>query len=261
MQQRAMRHYLIGLFITCMYLFLYIPIAVLILFSFNNSLLPYEWKGLTLHWYENLWQSVEIWQALNNSLIVATASVALSLTMGVLLVYYSSRSSLARTLVLFYGTLAIPEIVLAAGLLSVFLFLSVPLGLTTLIAAHTLLGLGYVVPVVHGRFMELDYALTEASLDLGATYTQTFFWVILPLLFPVLTASALLVFIISLDDFLLSFFCAGVSTQTLPMYIFSMIRAGATPMVNALSTVLLLVSSILVLLFSSLKVKKSGFMR
>jgi len=260
MSQRAFSHYLLSLFVMGMYLFLYVPIIILVLFSFNNSLLPYEWKGLTFHWYDYLWQSAEIWQALTNSLIVAMASVALSISMGVALVYYSSRSALARSLVLFYGTLAVPEIVLSAGLLTIFLVGSVPLGLTTLIAAHTLLGLGYVVPIVHGRFQELDYALVEASLDLGATHTQTFFNVILPLLFPVITAAALLVFIISLDDFLLSFFCAGVSIQTLPMYIFSMIRAGATPMVNALSTVLLLVSGLLVLFFSSLKVKKTGFM-
>lgn len=254
------KHYFLSFFVFCMYLFLYVPIIVLVLFSFNNSLLPYAWKGFTTHWYEDLWHSAEVWQALKNSLIVAAASVFLSLTMGVLAVYYSSRIILARFLVIFYGTLAIPEIVLAAGLLSIFLFMWMPLGFTTLIAAHTLLGLGYVIPMVNTQFAELDYALVEASLDLGATKTQTFFSVIVPLLSPVIGAAALLVFIVSFDDFLLSFFCAGATMQTLPMYIFSMIRAGATPMVNALSTLLLIVSSLLVLLFSSLKIKKTDML-
>lgn len=258
MQQARLysKPFFLSVFVVLLYLFLYVPIIILVLFSFNNSLLPYAWKGFTTHWYQDLWHSTEVWDALKNSLIVATASVFLSITMGVLTVYYSSRTFLARWLVAFYGTLAIPEIVLAAGLLSLFLFAHIPLGFTSLIAAHTVLGLGYVVPMIHTRFSELDYTFTEASLDLGATRTQTFFSVILPLLLPSIMSCALLVFIISLDDFLLSFFCAGASMQTLTMYIFSMIRSGATPMVNALSTVLLLMTSVLIILFSSLKIKK-----
>jgi len=151
--------------------------------------------------------------------------------------------------------------VLAVGLLSFFSLLWVPLGLTTLIAAHTLIGLGYVVPMIYTRFSELNYALTEVSMDLGATRTQTFMRIILPLLSPTLFASALLVFIISLDDFVISFFCSGATTQTLPMYIFSVIRSGATPTVNALSTVLLGVSSLFVILFSLLNIKKVDVLR
>lgn len=247
---------LIGLFVAAAYLFLYLPIVILIIFSFNNSLLPFIWKQFTLKWYQQLFQSPEVWNAVKNSLIVAFSAVFLSLVMGVFLVFYSSRNFLAHFLVLFYGTLAIPEIVLAASLLAIFLFAHIPLGLMTLIAVHTLLGLGYVVPMVAARFAELDYSLTEAAMDLGATRTQTFFSIILPLLSPALVASALLVFIISFDDFLLSFFCAGAGVQTLPMYIFSMIRSGATPMINALSTILLVLSTILVLLISSLKIKR-----
>jgi len=132
----------------------------------------------------------------------------------------------------------------------------VPLGTTTLIVGHTLLGLGYVIPILHARFVELDISLIEASYDLGATQKQTFFSIVLPLLRPALIASGLLVFIISLDDFIISFFCAGASIQTLPLYIFALIRTGASPMVNALSTILLIVSSLLVFLFSFLQIKK-----
>jgi spermidine/putrescine transport system permease protein len=137
--------------------------------------------------------------------------------------------------------------------------LSVPLGKVTLIAAHTVLGLGYTVPVLYARYQELDYRLIEASLDLGATYSQTFFRVILPLIRPALIVGALLVFIISFDDFVLSYFCAGPSAQTLPLYILSMLRSGVSPVVNALATGLLVLSSALVVLFCSLTVRMRVF--
>ena len=240
-----------------MYCFLYIPIIVLVLFSFNASPTPYIWGGISTRWYQELFESVEVLQALKNSLIVAFSTVVLSLVMGVLLVVYSARGRLNKLFGLFYGSLATPEIVLAAGLLSLFSFFSISLGLVTLIAGHTLIGLGYVVPMIYDRFMAIDYRLTEASLDLGATRAQTIIHVIIPLLVPTMLASGLLVFIISLDDFIIAFFCAGASVQTLPMYIFAVLRSGVSPIVNALSVMLLLVSSILVLLFSLLNVKKA----
>lgn len=240
-----------------LFLFLYIPIIVLISFSFNDNPYTYQWSGFTLEWYRELFASIEIWDALKNSVIVALSSVVLSLVMGVLLVFYSAHTFFKKAFVLFYGNLVIPEIVLAVGMLSAFSFFVIPLGLTTLIAGHTLLGLGYVVPMIHSRFVELDVRYAEASMDLGATQGQTLRKVILPLLSPALFTAALLVFIVSLDDFIISFFCAGASTQTLPMYIFSMIRSGASPVVSALSTVLLVVSSMLVLVFSWLQIKKT----
>jgi len=238
------------------YLFLYLPIAVLVFFSFNDSYVPYNWNGFSLRWYYELFESADVLNALKNSLIVAGSTVILTLTMGSLLVFYGSRTFLSRLLILFYANLAAPEIVLAVGLLSFFSFFSVPLGMSTLICAHTLIGLGYVVPILHARFSEIDYKYTEASLDLGATQMQTFLKIILPLLSPALVSSALLVFVISLDDFIMSFFTAGATTQTLPLYIFSVIRSGASPMINALSTLLLGVSSLLVLLFSLITVKR-----
>lgn len=238
------------------YLFLYVPIIILILFSFNTANFagqPGEWS---LHWYYELFASVEIWHALKNSLIVAGSSVFLSLLMGTALVVASTRTYFHKIAFLFYGSLAVPEIVMAVGILSFFYFFSVPFGLITLIAGHTLIGLGYVVPMLYARVSELDYRLTEASLDLGATQVQTFFNITLPLLWPAIIGAGLLVFVISLDDFLIAFFCAGATEQTLPLYIFSLIRVGSAPVINALSTLLLVVSSLLVLLFSSLRVKR-----
>jgi len=211
-----------------------------------------------LQWYKEALQDSTMWEALRNSLVVACSSVALSLMMGLLLVYYG-KSLLKRNFAFFYGTLIVPEIVLAVGLLTLFSFFSVSLGFTTLIAGHTVLGLGYTVPILYARFHELEYELTEASLDLGATVGQTFFKVILPLLSPALIASGLLVFIVSLDDFIIAFFCSSPSTQTLPLYIFSVIRSGASQTVSALSVILLCAGSLLILLLASLRVKKVFF--
>jgi spermidine/putrescine transport system permease protein len=251
--------YFLPCFVSVLYIFLYLPIIVLILFSFNKNAFTYQWKGFTIEWYYALFESSEVWSALSNSLLVASISVVLSISMGALLVFFSTR--IKRLLLLFYGSLAIPEIVLAVGMLSFFALTQIPLGITALIAGHTLLGLGYVIPIIYIRFNELSSELIEASLDLGASQVQTFFRIVLPWLAPALFAASLLVFIISFDDFVISFFCTSAASQTLPIYIFSMIRAGEMPIVSALSTVLLFVSSLFVLLFSALQIKRIGLGR
>lgn len=246
--------------IVSIYAFLYIPIVVLIAFSFNQAQFPAPWGGFTLDWYRELWHSTHLFQALSNSLIVACGATFLSLFMGILLLFYCMYSKRAAQLIhLFYINLIIPEIVLAVGLLSLFVFLAIPLGLLTLIVAHTVVGIGYVIPILYLRFSSLDQALIEGSLDLGASTSQTFMKIILPLLRPAIFAGGLLVFILSFDDFVLSYFCAGSSAQTLPLYILAMLRSGISPVINALSTILLFVSSILVLIFCSLSVRSRLF--
>lgn len=247
-------------FVATTYLFLYVPIFVLLVFSFNSATFPSPWTNFTLHWYKELFVSLYLWKAFLNSLIVATTATLISLTSGVLLIFYAAQGGrIGNFLTLYYGNLIIPETVLAVSLLGFFSFAAIPLGLTTLILAHTLLGLGFVIPMVYARFKELDYRMTEASLVLGATPIQTFFKVTLPLLRPTLIASCLLVFIISFDDFILSYFCAGSSSQTLSLYILSMLRSQITPVVNALATFLLLLSSILVWIFFTLKTRTRLF--
>lgn len=250
-------HCLIGL-VSCIYLFLYVPIIVMVIFSFNSNPFTQEWSSFTTHWYYELLHSAEIWQAFGNSVLLASSAVILSISLGILFIVFCNRRYLYILQLIFYAALAVPEIVVAVALLSFFYNVHIPLSLTTLVAGHTLLGLGYVVPILYTRYLEIDMRLLEAARDLGATQWQTFYTVILPLMMPSLVSASLLVFIISLDDFLISFFCASASVQTLPLYIFSMIRAGSTPVVNALSTVLLVTSSIAVLLFSFLQFKKVG---
>lgn len=242
------------------YLFLYIPIIILVVFSFNKAPFPSPWVGFTTMWYHELYHSSHLWHAFINSLIVATSSMILSLLLGILLTLYSVQGAqIDRLLTFFYGTLVVPEVVLAVGLLSFFTFFNIPLGLPTLIVAHTVLGLGFVIPIVYSRFLELDRNLIEASLDLGATTRQTFFKITLPLLRPALIAASLLVFIISFDDFVLSYFCAGSTAQTLSLYLLSMLRAGVSPVINALSTLLLVFSSLLVLIFCSMNIRTRIF--
>lgn len=238
------------------FIFLYLPVAILALFSCNNNPMSYAWSGFTLRWYYLLFKSPEIWLALSNSLIIALCTTVLTITMSTLVVYCGALTILERFLPSFYLNLAVPEIVLAVGLLSFFYFFSLDFGFISLIVSHTLLGLGYAVPIIYVRFKTLDKRLIEASLDLGATQFQTFFFIALPFLLPALMTAGLLVFVISFDDFILSFFCAGASLQTLPIYIFSLIRAGGSPLVNALSTLLLSISIIIALGVIAIQTRK-----
>ncbi len=237
-----------------MFLFLYLPLSVLITFSFNSESYPSPWKSFSLKWYHELYQSIYLWNAFKTSLIIALSATTISILIGICLIFYASQGGrISKFLTLFYGNMVIPETVIAIGLLSFFVFSTIKLGLTTLIIAHSVLGIGFVIPITYLRYQEMDQNLTEASLTLGATPLQTFFKITIPFLRPSLIASALLVFILSFDDFILSYFCAGSTTQTLSLYILSSIRSGISPVLNALATVLLLLSITLALLFFSIR--------
>lgn len=242
------------------YAFLYLPIVVLVVFSFNSESFPSPWKEFSWKWYGELFHSPHLWLSFFNSLLVATSSTLISLLLGVCLIFYVSQGGrIKKGLALYYGNLVIPETVLAVALLGFFTLISLPLGLGTLTLAHTVLGLGFVVPILYARYHELDKRMIEASLVLGATPVQTFFKVTLPLLRPSLIATGLLIFIISFDDFILAYFCAGSSSQTLSLQIMSMLRTGISPVVNALSVVLLSLSCLFALLFFSLKTRARIF--
>jgi spermidine/putrescine transport system permease protein len=246
--------YIHPLVVALAYIFLYLPIVVLVTFAFNASEQSVRWTGFTLHWFVEMVNNAELLSAIKVSLIVAVVATMLSLAMGtgliVALKWWQSR--LAPHI--FYGNILLPEIVFAIGLLSVFTFLQIPLGYGSLIAGHTIIGLGFVVPIVRARFVELDPFLTEASADLGATHWQTFRKILLPLLVPSLVAASLLVFTLSLDDFLIAFFCSSSNVQTLSVYVFSLVREGISPTINAVSVCLLVLSSVCVLILTMLKV-------
>jgi spermidine/putrescine transport system permease protein len=157
---------------------------------------------------------------------------------------------------IFVPSTIVPEIVMAVGILSLFHFLKIPVGYNSLIAGHSILGLGFCVPILRSKFGKLDPVLTEASLDLGASYFQTFRKVLLPLLTPAMIAAAFLVFTLSLDDFFIAFFCAGPGVQTVSTYVYAQVRAIPDPSLNAISTLLLIVSSIMILILSMTKISK-----
>jgi len=235
------------IFVGLVYVFLYAPITVLILYSFNQGGFPDIWRGFSLHWYDDLFESVAIWRAFKHSIIVALTSSFLSVGMGLLWVH-GARKYKREITAIFYSNAMVFDIVLAVGLLALFSALAVPFGLTTIIAGHTLLGLGFTIPVIKSRYDELDESLIEASLDLGASTQYTFLNVVIPFLYPAMFSAFLLAMIVSFDDFLIVFFCSGASIQTLSLYIFSMIRSGISPIVNALSTLLLFGSLCMILI-------------
>jgi spermidine/putrescine transport system permease protein len=253
-EEKLLAKFLTPLIVGLAYLFLYLPVLVLVIFSFNDSIISIKWAGFTLKWYEKLFDSPEIWNSLKVSLIVAFSATSLSILLGTMLVLSSRwwKNNLFNNL--FYINIILPDLILAVGVLSLFAFFKIPQGYASLIVGHSLLGLGFTIPILKSRFSELDPELTEASLDLGAGYGQTFIRIILPLLKPAIIASFLLVFTISLDDFLISFFCSSPEVQTLSVYVYSMIKTLVDPTINAISTILLLTSSILIVLLSYFKV-------
>lgn len=243
---------ILPLYVAVFCIFLYLPIIILTLYSFNQGGFPAQWTGASFYWYYELFHSVEIWRAFQNSMTVAISSSFLSVLFGLMLVYGAKKLK-ANVSYFFYSNILVPDIAIAVGMLSLFSYFMIPLGIITLIIGHTLLGLGFTIPILKSRLDELDHRLVEASLDLGASSWYTFSHIVMPFLYPAILVSALLVMIVSFDDFVISFFCAGSSAQTLSLYVFTMIRSGISPTVNALSTIMLLISSFFVLAISLLQ--------
>lgn len=232
------------------YVFLYIPILVLIVLSFNKAGLPTVWTGFSLEWYGKLAANPKILASGWNSLFVATISTIIATSIGTLLALgvERSRPSASRDALLF-APMIIPDIVLAIALLSFFTLLKFSLGLQSIILAHVVFNIAFVCAVVRARLKSFDWSLIEASRDLGAGAFITFWRVTLPLILPAVVAAALLAFTLSIDEFIIAYFTAGAgqSSTTLPMQIYAMIRFGVTPEINAMATIVMLLSFVLVL--------------
>lgn len=240
-------------------LFFYLPILVLVIDSFNGSRYAGHWGGWSLRWYARLWEEREIWQALRNTLIVALGATAASTVLGTTAAFALHRySSVLQRLHygLIYTPLVVPEILMGMSLLLLFVAGGVRLGLMTVFLAHVTFCISYVTMVVLARLQDFDWALVEAASDLGANTWTTFRRVILPLLAPGLAAGALLAMTLSIDDFVITFFVAGPGSTTLPIRVYSMIKHGATPLINALSTLLLVATFLVVWLTQHLMEEK-----
>ncbi|KOR27011.1 extracellular solute-binding protein [Clostridium sp. L74] len=224
------------------YAFLYLPIFVLVVFSFNKSKLNATFTGFTLDWYKNLINNTQILEALKNSLIIAFISTFFAVIIGTLaaigMYRYKFKGKKAMEGLL-YIPVVIPEIVMGISMLAFFSSLNLPAGLITLILAHITFCISYVIIVVRARLDGFDSALEEAAQDLGATPWQTLTKVTLPVISPGIISGALLAFTLSLDDVIISFFAAGPDSNTLPLKIFAMVKFGVTPEINALSTVMM----------------------
>jgi spermidine/putrescine transport system permease protein len=224
------------------YLFLYAPIVVLVVFSFNRSRLSAHWQGFTGEWYALLWRDEQIFHSLMNSLVVAGAVTLACVVFGTTAALVLARGRLrGRSLLdgLVYLPLVIPEIVVAVAVVIFFSLLSMQLSLWTVIIAHITFCISYVMIVVAARLAGTDRSIEEAALDLGANEWTTFFRVTLPIAAPGILSAALLVFTTSFDDYLITSFVAGVRSTTLPLEIYSRLKRGITPEINAISCAIL----------------------
>ncbi len=225
------------------YLFLYLPIIVVVFMSFNSSSNLFVWRGFSLKWYPEVFANAAIMDGLRNTLIVASSVTVLATILGTLMavgIHRYTRGGLASAFAI--APALLPDLLLAIGILSLFSLLQSTLGLHSVILAHTTFAMAFVTAIVLARMANLDPSLEEASRDLGAGPVRTFLRVTLPQLAPGVVAGALLAFTLSLDEFVIAFFTAGPTTQTLPIAIYSMVRFGVTPEINALATMLLFLS-------------------
>jgi len=240
--------------------FLYIPISVLVGLSFNEGGLPTAWTGFSFKWYSALLENDDILKAAGNTLIVAIFSTILATLLGTLLaIGVEIRRRNGKWLeTLIFAPMIIPDIVLAIALLSFFSLLGVRMGLHTIIVSHVVFSLAFVCAVVRARLKNFDWSIVEVSTDLGASTLTTITRVIIPVLMPAIVAGALLAFTLSVDEFIIAFFTAGAgrSSITLPMQIYAMIRFGVTPEINALATIVMMVS--VVALALSQRLNKGG---
>ncbi|HEX6289446.1 MAG TPA: ABC transporter permease [Herpetosiphonaceae bacterium] len=251
------------------YLFLYAPILILILFSFNQSRFGAKWTGWTLDWYRQMVRDDRIADAFQTTMLIAITSTVIATTIGTMLALaleryrFRGRTALDATL---YLPIIIPDIVMAVALLAFFSFtfrllnatfgLSMRNGLATVIIAHVAFNISFVTVVVRASLRNFDRRLEEAAQDLGANPWQTFRHVTLPLIMPGIIGGALIAFTLSLDDFVVTFFTSGPGVNTLPLEVYSRVRKTITPEINAVSTLMLLGS--IVLVAASLLLQRRG---
>jgi spermidine/putrescine transport system permease protein len=239
----------LGATVALVYLFLHLPLLVLVVFSFNASRFSVEWTGFTLQWYRELLERPDILAGLRVSLVVGVLSTAVATTLGTLLALALARGRFRGRLAmesLLYVPLVTPEIVVGISLLVLFAGLKIALGLTTIVIAHVAFSVSFVTVVVLARLAGMDRSLEEAAMILGADEWTTFFRVTLPQLLPGVLSGALLAFTLSFDDYVITSFVAGSGTSTLPVVVYGMVRRNIDPTINAISTVVLVFTTLLI---------------
>lgn len=247
-------------YLSLVYLFFYIPIIILIVYSFNNTQYSLLWRGFTWRWYSELFADSDLWLATWHSFFLGIAAATVATSIGALAAvclyrYRFVGHSLLNGLV--FILILSPEIVTGASLLILFSLLQLELGFASLLLSHISFCIPFVIVTTFSRLVSFDKNIFEAAIDLGATDWVIFLRIILPLLWPALFAGWLLSFTLSLDDVIISYFVAGPEFEILPLRIYSMVRSGIKPEINALCSVLFCVTLVFVVL-SQLALKKKN---
>ncbi len=233
------------------YAFLYLPLTIVVAYSFNNSRLNAEWVGFTWHWYGVLLHDEDMLIAAGNSLLIALTSSLSATLLGTMAGLAIHRYDLKLLNFMVLAPVAMPEILLGVSLLLFFIqVLNLTLGMLSIVLAHITFSIGFVAVIVRAQLTSIDESLFEAARDLGASPWKTFRHVTFPLILPAVIAGGLMAFTLSIDDFVVTFFTAGVGVQTLPLRIYSMIKIAVTPEVNAVSTLLMLLTLTMIVLAS-----------
>ncbi|WMJ80438.1 ABC transporter permease [Clostridium sp. MB40-C1] len=244
------------------YLFLYAPIVVLIVFSFNDSKSRAHWSGFTLKWYQALLQDNQILTALYYTILIAVISSIIATIIGTIsAIGIHSMKGISKKLILNVNYLPVlnPDIVTGVALMSLFIFANIPLGFTTMLLAHVTFNVPYVILSVLPKLRQMPKNITEAAMDLGATPAQTLTKIILPQIKPGIISGLLISFTLSIDDFVISFFTTGSGISNLSITIYSMARRGINPKINALSTLMFSVVLILLVVINIRDKKESDF--
>jgi spermidine/putrescine transport system permease protein len=233
------------------YAYIYFPILILIIFSFNTQKINVRWEGFTLQWYKVLFNDQNVILATRNTLVIAFTSTIISTVIGTLAALALQRyrfPGYGAAESLLYVPVIIPEVVMGISLLAFFASIGLTLGLGTITLSHIAFNIPFVTLVVRARLHGFDKSIEEAAMDLGANELTTFWRVTLPTIMPGVLSGALLAFTLSLDDYVITYFTAGPGSTTLPLRIFSMVRFAVTPEVNALSTLWVLTVFIVLLI-------------
>jgi len=232
---------------------MYLPIIVVIIYSFNSSRISSVWEGFSLKWYRELLRDKSMFDAAKNSIVLAVSSSILAAIIGTLAAVGMPNVNFRGKGVMEYIStlpIMIPEIILGMVFLTYFALIGLPFGMLTLVIAHTSFCIPYIYMLVKARLVGIDKSLAEAARDLGASEIRVFFDITLPLILPAILSGMLLSFAMSLDDVVISIFVTGVNTNTLPIKIYTQLKTGVTPKINALST-LMLGATLLIYLLSS----------
>jgi len=248
-----------SLYLGLMLALMYVPILLVIIYSFNESRISSVWGGWSLRWYRDLFRDRDIMDAMTNSLILATVSSLSAAVIGTLAAVGMPRANLKGNGIIEYLStlpIMIPEIILGMVFLVYFALIRLPFGMVTLAVAHTSFCIPYVYMLVKARLVGIDKSYAEAAKDLGATEWNVFWDITLPLILPAITSGVLLAFAMSLDDVVISVFVTGVNTNTLPLKIYTQLKTGVTPKINALCT-LMFAATMLIVLMSAWFAKKS----